>query len=230
MERCIQHLAHAAAARHLHERLGRQVLQAQQLRARQRMVAPAHQVEAVGAEDLGAQLGRVGTRGGEREVGAAAAHAVEAGVGQHVGHVELDPRIGMAEPGQHRGQPARGQRRQQRHRDAPAAPRGVVAHVAERLVHVVQQALRRGQEEPAFGRELDVAGVAIEELRAHRGLERADERAEGGLREMAAAGRPGEALQLGERREGAQLAARYIHLHGESIHPFFRIHRLAQPA
>jgi len=72
-------------------------------------------------------------------------------------------------------------------------------------VHVVEQPACRGLEQPALGRERDAAGVAVEQARAQRVLQRPDERAEGRLRQMAGPGRAGEAALRGQGQEGAQL-------------------------
>jgi len=67
---------------------------------------------------------------------------------------------------------------------------------------------------------------AIEQALADRLLERADQRAEGRLREMGQRRGAREAALFGQRDEGAQLAGRDIHLHCRSTHPFFRIHEI----
>ena len=83
-----------------------------------------------------------------------------------------------AERRQHVGQPARGERRQHRDRDAPAPPRRVFAEVFHRGLEVAQQAARALEEQASFGGPLDLARVAVEQPHRDRVLERADQRAE----------------------------------------------------
>ena len=82
---------------------------------------------------------------------------------------------------QQRRQPAGGQRRQCRQRDAAAAARHVFAQIGQAVLEVAQQPRRAVDEEGAFGGEADLAGVALEQPRADRFFQRADQRAEGGL-------------------------------------------------
>src|SRR5204863_6123837 len=106
----------------------------------------------------------------------------------------------------------------------------VLARAVERRVHLGQDAARRGFEFPAFGRELDVARAALEQPLPQRLLQRADQRAERGLREMAERRGAGEVALLGEDEECPQLPRGQIHLHDRSIHPEFEIHRLVELA
>ena len=161
----------------------------------------------------------------EREVGAAQAHPRCALVRQRVGHVEFDARMLAMEPGEQRRQPAGGQRRQHRNRDASAPPRHVIAEVGQRRLGVVQQAPRRVDEHVALGGELDAARRPFEEARADLLFERADQRGEGGLRQVVGGGRARKALLLDEGDEGAQRTGGDIDLHIRSMYLNFGFHR-----
>ena len=146
------------------------------------MVGRAHEVKAVAAEQLGAQLRRLGARRGEREVGPAGADPLDAGLGQHVGHLQLDAGIGR------RGTPP-----------APAAASRPPAKAAARWTraraarHLVAHSCTPPRTPPAraaprlellaLGRGPHVACCGRTGARRAR-FERADQRAEGGLRQV----------------------------------------------
>jgi len=182
------------------------------------VVGAAHQVEAVAAQLAAAQVAsRRGARAGgrQREVGLAAAHARDARVGQGIVQADGDARPGGHEFGEHRRQPAGGERRQGGDPHPPFAALDVVGQVGHHAAHVVEQPLRRALEQPPLGGELHAARVAVEQARAQRFLERADERAEGRLRQVAQLRRAGKVALLGQRGEGPQLPCREVgHLHG----------------
>ena len=208
-------LPHAAGARQLHDGVGRQVGQRQRpAAARQRVVAPADDVETVAAEGLGAQLAGFGACGSQRKIGAAIAYAGDAVVRQHVRHRQLHAGVLRMELRQQRRQPARGQRRQHRQRRAPAPAGGMGQQVFVRGLGIGQQAPRGVQEEPAFHRQLHAARGAVEEPRAQRFLQPADQRREGRLRQGRARSGTREAALLGQRDEGAQLAGGKVQGHG----------------
>ncbi len=212
MERGLQVLAHAARARQVDERPCGEVAHAQLACARERMVGAAHEVEVVAAEQLGAQLGCVGTDRREREIGAPARDALDARLRQCVGDLELDARVRRAVTGQHAGQPARRERRQQRERNAAAAARRMVAHSRQRAVEFAEHAPRRAFERAALDGQLHMPRAAVEQPQPERVFERADERAERRLRQVRQRRCAREAALLGQRDERAQLAHRDIHL------------------
>ena len=74
----------------MHERVAGQVLHAQRRLLRERVVAPAHEVEAVAAENLGRPFGTVGRRRGQGEVRPPGPHELEALVGERVVQGEID--------------------------------------------------------------------------------------------------------------------------------------------
>ena len=172
MQRGVEVLAHAAGARQVDERVGREVAQR----------AAGARSPADGRAGRRGGSGRCRTRsarssgvsardGGEREVGLAAAHALDAGLRQHVGHVELD--AGIAARGTRastRRQPAGGQRRQQRDRarGRGAAPRGRAASASAPSTSAQQ----RGAPTPRTARPSAVsshaARAAVEQARAER--------------------------------------------------------------
>ena len=222
MERRVEVLAHAARARQVDERPRGEVAQLDRLRGGERMVGAADEVEVVGAEDVGLQLGRLGAHRREREVGAHRRHALDAGLREHVGDVDRDAGIARPVAREDVGQPAGGERRQQRERDPAAAQRGAVVDAGDRGVELGEDAPRRRLEVGAFDRRRDVALAAIEEANAERLLEAADEGAERRLREVHRRRGAGEVALLQQERIGAELAQRCGHdLLFRSDHPNF---------
>ena len=141
-------------------------------------------MEPVGAEALGAQFGGLDLGRREREVGAAQAHPRYALVRQRVGHVELDARMLAMESGEQRRQPAGSQRRQHRNRYASTPPGHVIAKVRHCRLGVVQQASHRVDEHFPLGGEFDAACRPFEQARSDFLFECADQRGEGGLRQV----------------------------------------------
>ena len=170
------------------------------------MVGRADQVEAVAAKRLGLQLGCVGADGGQGKVGLAAAHALDTGLGQHIGHLDLYARVLRPVSTQHLGQPARCERGQQRNRHPPPAQRQPVGEVGQSTIKLRQHPPRRHLKRQPLGRRLHMAGAAVKQAQAQRGLQLPDQRAESRLRQMAQTSRAGETALLGQRHKGLQLA------------------------
>ena len=176
------------------------------------MVRAADQVKAVLAEGLGLQLGRVRADGGQREVGLARGHALDARLGQHVGNVQFHARVLCAKAGQHTRQPPCGQRGQQRDGHAPAPQQCGVAQRGQRGIHLGANAQRRRMEVLALGRQAHMARAAVEQAQTQVVLQRADERAEGRLRQVALRRGAREAALRRQGKEGVDLPCGDIHL------------------
>ena len=214
MHRRVEVLAHAAGPRQVDERIRRQIARAQARRRRERMVARTDQVEAVGAEQLGraAPACRRAIAASAKSAWPARTCSMQASDSTSATCSSMPGWSARKSASTVGSQPAASDgssATETRPRRRAAKSRAVV----ERRIDLGEHAPRRGLELAPLGRQLDVARAAVEQARAERLLERADQRAEGRLRQVRQRGRAREAALLGEGDEGAQLAGRDIHLH-----------------
>ena len=207
-QRFVQMFAHTAAARKLDDGMTQHVAQTHARLASQGMVRAAHQKVAVRVQEFALQIRHVRPPRGHGKIGHAALHHVQARIEQGVAQVQHDARVILLEPRQQIGQPTRRQRRQRGQCHPAPAPVRQVAQVAHCQVHVRQQPARGRIQHTAFGSQLHVPRVAVKEPHAGGVFQRPDQRAERGLRQVAALRGAREVPFIGQGHEGAQLAGR----------------------
>ena len=155
----------------------------------------------------GRRLSEMGSRRAHEAAAVAAAHQLDAGVGQEVAQVQRNAGPAPSELGKNRRQPACRQRRQQRHGHAAALQGDGIAQGRYGGAHLGANAVGRFEKVHALGRQIHMPRAAVKQAQAQVALQRADEGAERGLRQVAQRGGAREAALLGQREEGVELAA-----------------------
>jgi hypothetical protein len=159
-------LAHTRRFGEMNEFLSGQVAWPEPAFPGKRVIASAHQVERIVAEDPRLELEEIRARRRQHQIGLALAQQRQALIGQGVvqGHDHAREQASVRRD--HGGEGARRQRRQRRDRVPSAPPRDVIGHVVECRFEVGDQRARHFGKQFAFRRQRDLARMRAPATRA----------------------------------------------------------------
>lgn len=204
-------LPYAAAAYRVDELLPSQVFQPGLFKARHRMIAAAQQEQALVEQVQRFELQLVAGLRVQPQVHFATRNQVQAAIGHDVVQTQGDARIVLAELRQLLGQPGRGGRGGRGDRHPADTPARAIAQLIRCRTDLGGNAAGPLREDLAFGRQRDIARVAVEQAGADLLFQAADHLAESRWRHVAALGRHGKTPRFLQRQEGIDQATRKIH-------------------